>query len=174
MSGSTGRTIVRAIAIGVQWLGLTIGLGSLVMRSDTSFSDVISPHLGAAPMFFGAVIAGVLLGLTLESPKLLIPLVLLLCVGAASFIGVLVYSPVVDGLVVRTNALDNFVTQRTVVVSLVLGMGAVPGALVGNLLGPRLDFRQEIMPLPEDVAESQEVPWWERRGDQRDEQRHTS
>lgn len=174
MSGSTRRTAVRAGAIAVQWLFLTIGLGSLVMRSDTSYSDVLSPHLGAAPMFVGAAVAGLLLGLTVESPKLLIPLVLLLCLGAASFVGVLAYAPVADGLLVRTNVLDNFVTQRVVIVSVVLGMGALPAGLGGNMLGASLDFRQEILPRPEDIEDAREVPWWERRRDQSDERGHTS
>lgn len=164
------RTLVRAAAIGLQWLFLAIALGSLVMRSDTSFSDVVTPHLGAAPMFVGAVIAGALLGLTIESPKVLAPLVVVLCVVSAGAIGVMAYAPVVDGVQVRTTFLDNFVSQRVLIVSIILSIGAVPGSVGGNLLGAYLDFRQEIMPDPNELATSQEVPWWERRREQSGEQ----
>lgn len=160
------RTLIRAAVIGVQWLFLVFALGSLVMRSDTSFSDVVSPHLGAAPMFIGAIVAGALLGLTIESPKTLAPLVVLLCVVSAGAIGVLAYAPVIDGVQVRTTFLDNFVSQRVLIVSMILAIGAVPGSVGGNLLGAYLDFRQEIMPDPADLASSREVPWWERRSEQ--------
>lgn len=169
MSVSTRRTLVRATAIGVQWLFLVIALGSLVIRSDRAFDDVISPHFGSVPMVIGAIVAGFLLGLTIESPKVLGPLVVLLILCAACFIGVINYAPVVDGVLMRTTGLDNYVTQRVVIVTLILILGTAPGAIAGNLLGTLLNVRQEMMPDPQAVAEMEEVPWWERRerpGDQ--------
>jgi hypothetical protein len=163
MTPQTKRIAVRAVAIGVQWIFLTIALGSLVMRSDTSFADLISPHLGAAPMFVGAFVASMLLGLTVESPRYLAPLTLLMCLCSAAFIGVLTYAPVVDGVLVRTTGLDNYVTQRVLIVTILLIMAAIPGATMGNLLGAYLNIRQEVMPHPEDLVSETEIPWWDRR-----------
>lgn len=165
MESRTNRIILRATLIGLQWLGLTIGLGSLVMRSDQSFSQVISPHFGVGPVIIGAIAAGFLLGLTVEAPRYLVPLVIMMCVGASSFVGIVSYAPVADGLILRTAALDNFVSQRILLMSLVMLMVIVPAAVAGNLLGANLRVRQEVAPHPEDLEYEQETPWWEQRHD---------
>jgi hypothetical protein len=157
------RIIIRAVAIGLQWLALTVALGSLVMRSDQSYEQLISPHFGALPVFLGAIVAGFLLGLTVESPRYLAPLVILMTLGAAMFVGVLAYAPVVDGLLLRTAALDNYVAQRAILMWLILLIVSVPAAVGGNLLGANLKTSQEIAPHPEDLRDSQEVPWWDQR-----------
>jgi hypothetical protein len=174
VDSQTQRTIIRASLIALQWLFLTVAVGSLVMRSDPSFSDVINPHLGAAPMFAGSFAAAFLLGLTLERPRYLVPLVISMCLGAAAFIGVLSYAPVVDGTLVRTTGLDNYVTQRVLIVTLLLAMAAVPGAAGGNLLGGYLNVRQEVLPNPEDLQAAEETPWWERRRGPSEERHHIS
>lgn len=160
---TTQRIIVRSIAIGVEWLALTIALGSLVMRSDRSYDQLISPHFGAFPMFLGALVAGFLLGLTVESPRILAPLVIALALGAAMFVGVLAYAPVADGLLLRTAALDNYVSQRVILMFLILLIVSIPAAVGGNLLGTNLRVRQEIAPHPEDLEHEHETPWWEQR-----------
>lgn len=165
MSSRRKRVMIRATAIGLQWLALTIALGSLVMRADASFSELISPHFGAAPVFIGALVAGFLLGLTVESPRFLAPLAILMCVVSSMFIGILTYAPVVDGILVRTPSLDNFVSQRVILMSLIMMMAMIPAAVGGNLLGANLRIRQEIAPHPEDLEHEQEVPWWEQRHD---------
>ena len=166
MEARTRRIIVRATAIGVQWLALTIALGSLVMRADASYEQLVSPHFGAAPVFIGAAIAGLLLGMTVDSAKYLAVLVIGMCFVAASFVAIITYAPVVDGVLVRTTGLDNFVTQRIVLMSLIIMMSAVPSAVAGNLIGGKLSVRQEIAPDPDELSELQESPWWESRHDE--------
>lgn len=174
MTRHNRRNLIRVTAIGVQWLCLTVALGSLVMRAERSFEELISPHLGAAPMFVGAFIAAFLLGMTVERPRYLIVLVLAMCVCAATAIAVLSYAPVVDGVLLRTTALDNYVAQRVLILTLLQLMAVGPGAAAGNLLGSFLNVRQEIMPHPEDLAREGEVPWWERRKRQRSEHQRLS
>jgi hypothetical protein len=163
MTSRTQRVAIRATAIGAQWLALTIALGALVMRSDESFSEVISPNFGAMPVIFGAMLAAFLLGLTIESPRYLAPLVILMALVSSTFIGVISYAPIVEGLLVRTTSLDDFVAQRVIIMTLIMMLAMVPATVAGNLLGGRLNVRQEIAPHPEDLSEGQEVPWWERR-----------
>jgi hypothetical protein len=165
MSSRTGRVALRVTVIAVQWVALTVGVGSLVMRSDTSFSQLISPTVGIAPLFIAAVAAGFMLGMTIESPKVAVPLTLLMCLGAASFVGVLSHAPVVDGVLLRTTALDNYVMQRVLLITLIMGISSMPAVIVGNLVGGRLNIRQEIAPHPEDLERDEEVPWWEKRHD---------
>jgi hypothetical protein len=126
---------------------------------------LISPHLGAVPVFLGALAAGFLLGLTVESPKYLAPLVITMAIGASMFIGILVYAPVVDGILLRTPSLDNYVSQRVILLALILIIVSVPAAVAGNLLGGYMNIRQEIAPHPEDLEYEQETPWWEQRHD---------
>jgi hypothetical protein len=163
MSDRRKRIIVRATAIGLQWAALTVLLGSIIMRSDASYNQLISPHLGGVYVFVGGVLAGFLLGLTVESPRFLAPMVILMCIGAAAFVGVLAYAPVWDGLIVRTTRLDNVVTQRALLMLFVVFMAAIPGAVAGNLLGSNLRVNQEIAPHPEELEDSGETPWWEQR-----------
>jgi hypothetical protein len=163
VSGRTRRIMIRATLIAIQWICLTVALGSLVTRSEASWASLISPHLGAAPMFIGAFVAALLIGLTVEAPRYMVPLVLLMCIAAASFVGVISYSPVVDGVTIRTTALDNWVLQRVVVVTILLTLAAVPGAAAGNLLGGFMDVRHEVAVHPEDASAAEEVPWWEQR-----------
>ncbi|TVR75639.1 MAG: hypothetical protein EA415_03300 [Sphaerobacteraceae bacterium] len=163
MTDRTKRVIIRAGAIGLQWIGLTIALGALVMRADASYSELITPSFGAAPVFFGAMIAGFLLGLTIESPRFLAPLVILMCMVASGFVGILTYAPVVDGILIRTPALDNYVSQRVILMTLIMIMAVIPSTVAGTLLGGNLRVRQEIAPHPEDLAVDDEVPWWEQR-----------
>jgi hypothetical protein len=157
---------MRATLIGVQWICLTVALGSLVTRSEASWEPLISPHLGAAPMFLGAFVAALLIGLTVEAPRYMVPLVLSMCITAAGFVGVMSYAPVIDGVTIRTTTLDNWVLQRVIIVTILLSMAAVPGAAAGNLLGGFLDIRQEILAHPEDLKAAEEVPWWEQRDQQ--------
>lgn len=163
MTDRTKRVIIRAIAIGVHWIALTVALGSLVMRADTSYSELITPSFGAAPVVFGAMIAGFLLGLTIESPRFLAPLVILMCMVAAGFVGVLTYAPVADGLLIRTPSLDNYVSQRVVLMTLIMMITTIPTTVAGNLLGSHLRVRQEVAPHPEDYAGEDEVHWLEQR-----------
>jgi hypothetical protein len=165
VSSRTQRIIIRVTVIGLQWVALTTALGSLVMRSDQSYSQLISPHLGAVPVFLGALVAGFLLGLTVESPKYLAPLVITMAIGAAMFIGILVYAPVVDGILLRSPSLDNYVSQRVILLALILIIVSIPAAVGGNLLGGYMNIRQEIAPHPEDLEYEQETPWWEQRHD---------
>jgi hypothetical protein len=163
MTDRKKRVVIRATAIGLQWIGLTVALGALVMRADASYSELITPSFGAAPVFFGAVIAGFLLGLTIESPRYLTPLVILMCMVSSGFVGILSYAPVVDGILIRTPSLDNYVSQRVILMSLIMLMAVIPSTVAGNLLGGNLRIRQEIAPHPESFEVEQEVPWWEQR-----------
>jgi hypothetical protein len=163
MTSRTKRVALRATLVFLQWLGLTIGLGSLVMRSDASFTELISPHLGSVPMFGAAIVAGLMLGATIEPLKACVPATILMCIGAACFVAVLSYAPVADGVLLRTTGLDNYVLQRVFLVTLILTIAAVPAAIIGNLLGGSLDIKQEIAPHPEDLRTEDVTPWWEQR-----------
>jgi hypothetical protein len=163
LTARSRRVAIRALLIALQWVCVTVAVGSFVMRSEASLERLISPHLGAAPMFVAAFFGALLLGLTIESPRYMVPLVILMCLTAAAFIGVLTYAPVIDGAIIRTTTLDNWVLQRTIVVGILLLLAATPGAAAGNLLGGYLNVRHELFPHPEDLRENEEVPWWERR-----------
>ena len=163
MENRRNRIIVRALAIGLQWIALTIALGAVVMRAEDSYSEIISPTFGPASVFLAAAIAAFLLGLTVESPRYLAPMVILMAITSASFIGVLSYAPVVDGVLVRTASLDNWVSQRVILMALIMIMAMIPSSVAGNLLGGFLRVRQEIAPHPEDLEVNHEVPWWEQR-----------
>jgi hypothetical protein len=163
VSDQRRRTLIRVLAIALQWVGVTTALGALAIRSDISFERFITPHWGAAPVFLGAFVGAFLLGLTLESPKALGALALLMCFVAASFVGIVLYAPVWDGTILRSNALDNFVSQRVLVLAMLMVMAALPGAAGGNLVGGWLDIRQEIMVDPRDLPDPNDEPWWEQR-----------
>ncbi len=163
MNDRQKRILIRAFAIGLQWIALTIALGAIVMRAEDSYSEIVSPTFGAAAVFFAAAIAGFLIGLTVESPRYLAPLVILMAIVSSAFIGVISYAPVADGILVRTASLDNWVSQRVILMALIIIMAMIPTSVAGNLIGGYLRVRQEIAPHPEDLEVENEVPWWEQR-----------
>jgi hypothetical protein len=162
MARESQRTMIRALCIGLQWIAVTTVVGALAIRSDVAFERLITPHLGAGVMFVGAFVGAALLGLTVESPKALGALVLAMCVVSASFVALVLYAPVWEGIIVRTTALDNLATQRAMILALLMAMAALPGAALGNLAGGWLNPRHEILADPRDVG-AEEQPWWERR-----------
>jgi hypothetical protein len=163
MTDERRRLVARILITIAQWLALTIALGALVVRSDTTFELLVTPHFGSAPMFIGAFVAAALLGATVDSIKALAPMLLLMCLGAASFIGLMNYAPVIDDVLIRTNALDNFIAQRVVVITILLTIVAIPGAAAGSLLGSVMDPRGELFVSYETTPNNAPAPWWERR-----------
>lgn len=148
----------------MQWLALTIVLGAIIVRTEQTFEGLISPRFDSSSIFIGAFLASILLGLTIESPKMLTVAVALLCAGAALlFVGVL-YVPAWEGTILRTEALDNFAIDRSLVLTLLMLLPATVGGLAGYFLGGLLDSRQEVLSDVRD--DTSEQSWWTKRRDE--------
>lgn len=163
MTSRNQRITLRVALISLQWLALTIAVGSFVMRSDASYEELITPHLGALPLVGAAIVAGFLLGITVEPPRVAVVLTLLMCFGAVTFVGIMAYAPVADGELLRTAALDNFVIRRMFLLMMIISIAAVPASIIGNLVGGNLNPDQEIARHPEDAYHQGKTPWWEQR-----------
>lgn len=159
------RQLLRGVVVAIQAILLTIAVGALIVHADNSLEGLVTPRISFTPLFGGAFLAAVLMGLTVRKPIVLYPLVLLMSLGAASMLTALLLAPTWSGTIGRTNALENFATTRAF---LFAGLVAVPmliGALAGNLLSNLVGEWGEILPPIRDSAD--EMPsWWERRGDE--------
>ena len=67
-------TISYWLLIAAQWLLLMLAIAGGMTRSANALRDYVSPSLGDGWLTAGAFLAGLLLGLTVISPKALFPL----------------------------------------------------------------------------------------------------
>src|SRR5688500_4107772 len=86
-------TISYWLLIAAPWLLLMLAIAGGMARSATALSDYVSPNLGDGWLTAGAFLAGLLLGLTVILPKALFPLVITMCMVAATIFGLIVYMP---------------------------------------------------------------------------------
>lgn len=160
----TRRQFFRAAVITVQWLLLTVALGALVVYSSDTFEGYISPNLESGFMFFGAFIMAFLLGTSIESFKVLMPLAVLMCAGAAFIFIMVVFAPTFAEITVLTTQLQNYATTRAFLFTVLMFLPAVVGAGFGNLASGYL--RDDVLADDRDArSASTSRSWHERRND---------
>lgn len=159
----TQRQLARAGLLAVQWLCLTVALGALVIHSAPSVEGIVSPSVDGAYVFIGAFVAAVLLGMTITSPKVALPLSLLMCLVSASFLAAIIFAPSWWGITVRTQALENFATTRVMFYLVLMFLPAMIGAFLGTAFGSMLSDRHNLLPDPERELTQIDRSWWERR-----------
>lgn len=158
----TRRQLARVGLVTLQWLALTMGLGAIVTYSADSMEGFITPNLDGSLMFLGAFVAAFLLGMSIESFKVLMPAAVLMCVAASMVFVLVLFSPTyIDDLAVRTNALENHAASRVFLFTALMFLPAVVGAGFGNLAGGY--FRDDILGPEEDRYGVDRTSWYARR-----------
>lgn len=164
-SGRGGRS--RALSAGqtgllaLHWLMLTIALGAAVIYSDESLEGLVSPRIDGSTVFLAAFALALLLGIPVASARLLAPLVVAQCLVAALIYAAVVLSPTLAGTAERSRWLENFLTVRVFVLTLMMLLPATFGATVGTILGTTLQDRREAR-AEQSARGDQPNPWWER------------
>lgn len=155
------------LLIAIQWLLLTVAIASAMVRSSIALRDYVSPNLSDGWLTAGAFLAGLLLGLTVISPKVLFPLALAMCLVAATMFGLVIYMPAWQGTLFRSTTLANFAQQQALFLGAWSAAPALFGALIGYLLSGGIRRALEVR---HDGPDPDHVPWWERptRGAARD------
>lgn len=152
------RRVVRAALIAGQWFVLSVFLGAALVRTERTFEGLISPRYDSSTVFIAAFIAALLLGLTIESPRILFPAVFLMCLAAAGLFILVTYVPAWEGTILRTRALDNFAINRSLVLLLLMTFPAAIGAVSGYFLGGLFDARHEV--LGSETEPDTDPSWW--------------
>lgn len=150
------RQIVRAALIAGQWIVLSVFLGAALVRTERTFEGLISTRYDSSTVFIAAFVAALLLGLTIESPRILFPAAFLMCVAAVGLFIFVIYVPAWEGTILRTRALDNFAINRSLVLALLMTFPAAVGAVSGYFLGGLFDERHEVLGSEPDGEPS----WW--------------
>jgi hypothetical protein len=145
----------------VQWLALTLALAAVVVRSSAATSGLIDPHLDGSWVIIVAFLTALLLGITVESPKVLALLVTLMLLGAVAALAALVMLPVWEGVVADSPGIRNYAINQLVVVPLLMAIPAGFGALCGNLLRRLLGAHGELLAPDRDEVTS--PAWWDRQ-----------
>jgi hypothetical protein len=125
--------LLRAGLIALQWSLLTVALGAVVVYSSDAFEGYITPKLESGFIFFGAFVFAFLLGISIESFKVLMPLAVLMCAGASIVFVMVVFSPTYAEVTIRTTQLENYATTRAFLFTVLMFLPAVVGAGFGNL-----------------------------------------
>lgn len=125
--------VLRIAIVALQWLMLTTALGALVVYSSDALEGFISPNLEGGFMFFGAFVFAFLLGTSIDSFKVLMPLAVLMCLGASFIFVMVVFAPTFAEVTIRTTQLENYATTRAFLFTLLMFLPAVVGAGFGNL-----------------------------------------
>lgn len=154
--------LLRIGLVALQWLLLTVALGAIVVYSSDALEGYITPNLESGFMFFGAFAFAFLLGISIESFKLLMPLVVLMCVGASIVFMMVVFSPTYAEVTIRTIQLENYATTRAFLFTVLMFLPAVVGAGFGNLAGGY--FRDDVLSDSQEAANRAAAQsWYERR-----------
>jgi hypothetical protein len=156
------RIALKMGIIALVWTLLTATLGATVVHSSTTFKGLITPNLDGSMFFIAAFLLAALLGLMIESPKVLLPLTALMCLVGSALFAVVYFSPSWANITVRTTAAENFATTRVMLFFALMILPAMVGAMLGNLTGGFLNPRQEILRDPEDLQDEQST-WWATR-----------
>lgn len=163
------RIALKMGIVALVWALLTATLGASVVHSSTTFKGLITPNLDGSMFFIAAFLLALLLGLLIESPKVLLPLTALMCLGGSALFAAVYFSPSWANITVRTTAAENFATTRVMLFFALMILPAMVGAMLGNLTGGFLNPRQEILRDPADLQEEQST-WWATRQRREDEQ----
>lgn len=152
--------MIRMGIIALHWLMLTLALGALIVYSADSLQAFLSPTLDGSLIFVGAFVAAFLLGMSLDSFKALMPLTLLMCLGACAVFVFVLFSPTFADVTVRTNSLDNYAATRVFLFMVLMFLPAVVGAGIGNFAG---SYVRDDIYGPEDPPYVDNTSWFEQR-----------
>jgi hypothetical protein len=162
--GRSGTGISRPLYIGLvaaQWLLLTVALASVYVHASAAIRDYVTPGISDAYLLLGPFLLAGLLGATVASLRLLLALVFLMVLVAASIFGAVLYAPGWLNITARTVALQNFATQQALFLILWTIIPAFTGGVIGHLLGGSLR-RDTLRSESEALA-----PWWDGRDTRR-------
>lgn len=167
MKSRAGRQFIRVgIAVG-QWLSLCAALSAVTIYSSTSITGMVSPHIDGSWVLIGAFVTAFLLGITIESLKVLIPATALMWIVAAAVLGTLILTPAWDGSVARTEAMENYAINQLLVLPILMALPGGMGAMTGYLLRRALGRWQEILPIESqavtDALDTRRGAWWDER-----------
>ncbi|HEX5164005.1 MAG TPA: hypothetical protein VFV93_01310 [Thermomicrobiales bacterium] len=147
------------LLIAAQWLLLTFAIAGGMVRGSKALRDYVSPSVGDGWLTGGALVAGLLLGLTVISPRVLVPLVISMCVVAAIVFGLIIYTPAWQGTLFPSTRLSNYAQQQALFLGLWTTVPAIIGALIGYLLAGSI---RQALETRRDGADTEHLPWWER------------
>lgn len=154
------RRALRITLAAAQWVLLTSALAAVIVRASSATSGLVMLHLDGSWIPIAAFLTALLIGITIESPRILGLLVIVMWLVAAGAIALLTMLPVWEEIIPGTSAITNYAINQLVVLPLVTSLPGAFGALCGNLLRRLLAGWQEILP-PEDAQQS--TPgWWDR------------
>jgi hypothetical protein len=158
--GSRRRSQVSYwLLIAGQWLLLTSALAGGMLRCSKALRDYVSPSFGDGWLTVGALVAGLLLGLTVISPRVLVPLVIAMCLVAAVLFGLIIYLPAWQGTLFRSTTLSNYAQQQALFLGIWTLVPAIIGAMIGYLLAGSV---RRALETRRDGPDTEHVPWWER------------
>lgn len=155
------RTLIRVGIVALQWVLLTLALGAVVVYSADSLRAFIEPNLDGSFVFLGAFIAAFILGMSIESFKVLMPLAVLMCVVAAIIFAMVLFAPTFADVTVRTNSLENYAWTRVFLFTVLMFLPAVVGAGFGNLAGGYV--RDDILGPVDQYQGVDQSSWYARR-----------
>lgn len=155
------KIAIRIALIALQWSLLTLALGAVVVYSADSLRTFIEPNLDGSMVFVGAFVAAFLLGLSIESFKLLMPLAVLMCFTAAMIFAMVFFAPTFADVTVRTSSLENYAATRVFLFSVLMFLPALVGAGLGNFAGG--NFRDDILGPDTDPDGVDQSSWYARR-----------
>lgn len=155
------RIAIRLGLVTLQWIMLTAALSAIVVFSADSLRGFIEPNLDGSFVFLGAFIAAFVLGMSIESFKVLMPLAILMCLVASIVFAMVLFAPSFAGVTVRTNSLENYAATRVFLFTVLMFLPALVGAGFGNLAG---GFIRDDVLGPDDTHDGVDrTSWYERR-----------
>lgn len=162
-----GRSLARVAVVATQWVLLSAALSAVTIYSSTSITGMVTPYIDGSWVLIGAFVTALLLGITIESLKVLISATVLMWIIAAAMLCALILAPTWDGSVVRTEAMENFAINQLVILPLLMALPGGIGAICGHLLRRLLGQSQVILPLPHqqspDDLDTPRRAWWDER-----------
>ena len=158
----TRNQLLRIGLVTLQWLLLTFALGAAVIYSSDALDGFVTPNLDSAYVFFGAFVAAFLLGISIESFRVLMPVVVLMCAGASVIFVLVVFAPTYAEVTIRTTQLENYATTRAFLFTVLMFLPAVVGAGFGNLASGF--FRDDVLSDGEEATNvAASNSWYARR-----------
>lgn len=155
------KIAIRVALISLQWVLLTLALGAVVVYSADSLRSFIEPNLDGSMVFVAAFITAFLLGMSIDSFKVLMPLAVLMCLTAAMVFAMVLFAPSFADVTVRTNSLENYAATRVFLFTVLMFLPAIVGAGFGNLAGGYL--RDDILGPENEYDGVDQSSWYVRR-----------
>lgn len=156
----TRPLLVRLGLVVLHWILLTIALGAVIVYSADSLQAFLSPTLDGSLIFVGAFVAALLLGISIESFKVLMPATVVMCFVASMIFVMVLFGPTFVDVTVRTNALENYAATRVFLFMVLMFLPAIVGAGIGNFIGGYL--RDDIYG-PGEPDQIDNTSWFEQR-----------